>query len=432
VMDMKDDEGTGIDLCTRAKDFGHEVRYWTDGLHPAGVGLFERPFECGESLQWADLTVLTGNCDYPDEVVEAFEQGLPIFGTNPKAAQLELDRAVGQEVLDECGIETLPYQVVDSADEGIEFISAADQPFVLKPWGGNSDKAMTFVARTPEDAIFTLQKWKREGTFRGQLMLQEKVDGVEIGVAAFFGPHGWSKPIEESFEHKKFMNDDLGPNCGEQGTVIRHVKTSKLFDLLLAPLTDYLHSVRFVGDCSINCIIDEQGRALPLEFTVRTGWPDFCIRQEVIWGDPVEWMLDLINGRDSLVVMPAIAVGVVMTHGDYPREDDDPQVWSGYPINGISADNYPHLHFQQVMKGHTSLLAEGGVKSREAIVTAGQYPLVVTGSGGTVDEARNEAYKVAWEINWPSGVMFRTDIGRRLEEDLPKLHQHGFALGMIY
>jgi phosphoribosylamine--glycine ligase len=428
---MKDDEGTGMDLCMRAKDYGHEVQYWTDGLHPAGVGLVERPYECGPALQWADLIVLTGNCDYPDEVVEAFEQGLPIFGTNPKAAELELDRAAGQQVLDDCGIETIPYYVVDSAEEGIEFISAADQPFVLKPWGGNSDKAMTFVAKTPEDAIFTLQKWQREGTFRGQLMLQEKVEGVEIGVSAFFSSGGWSKPIEESFEHKKFMNDDLGPNCGEQGTVIRHVRESKLFSLLLEPLTDYLHSVKFVGDCSINCIVDATGTPYPLEFTVRTGWPDFCIRQEVIQGDPVEWIWDLVYGRDTLQVSPAIALGIVMTHGDYPREDDPPSVWSGYPIT-FNDESSQHLHWQQVMKGFAPQLTEGRVGRAGVIVTAGQYPLVVTGSGATVEEAQIEAYKVAWEVDWPSGVMFRTDIGKRLEADLLKLHEHGYALGMGY
>lgn len=432
VMDMKDDEGTGVNIAMRAQDYGHEVNYWTDGFHPAGKGLLPRPREWEAHAASADLIILTGNCDYPDGLEAAFEEGLPIFGTNPRAAELELDRGKGQALLAECGIETLPFVVVSSVEEGIAKIAETDEAYVMKPWGGDSDKAMTCVAKSPEDGIFTLQRWQKEGKFKGQLMLQQKVDGIEIGVSAFFGPHGWSTPIEESFEHKKLMNEELGPNTGEMGTVIRHVENSKLFDMLLAPLTSHLVALNYVGDVSVNCIVDDKGTPWPLEFTMRLGWPDFNIRQELIEGDPVEWMYLLVHGEDALRISSKIAVGIVMAHGDFPREDDEPKVWAGYPLRGITDDNLPHLQFQQVMLGKTPALEDGEVVQEEAILTAGTYPLVVTGSGSSVSAARAAAYTTAWEIKWPSNVMFRTDIGNRLEEELPKLQEHGFAEGMEF
>src|SRR5208337_4263121 len=220
--------------------------------------------------------------------------------------------------------------------------------YAIKPWGGDANSAMTCVCKSANEAIFTLNRWKSLGV-KGEIMMQELVEGVEMGIAGWFGPGGWSSVLEESFEHKRFMNDDLGENTGEMGTVIRHVESSKLFDLVLEPLTDYLHMCRYIGDCSVNCAITPQGAVKPFEFTMRLGWPDFCIRQEVFRGDPIEWMHDLLHGRDTLVASAKIAVGVLVAHGDFPRCKDPPGTWCEFPIEGITNENYKHLHFQQVM-----------------------------------------------------------------------------------
>jgi phosphoribosylamine--glycine ligase len=431
VMDMLDDEGCGMDIVLRAQEAGHEVRYWIENLHPVGTGCVEKPREWKPSMEWAELVILTGNCDYPKGFDEYFTKGYPIFGTNPAAAELELDRGKGQEILERYGVTTAPYQVVSSPDEAIQVILETGKPYALKPWGGESDKSMTCVPKDMNEAIFHLVKWKKEGTFVGQLMMQEMVKGVEIGIAGYFGPGGWSSVYEESFEHKKFLNDDLGENTGEQGTVIRHVKDSKLFREVLEPITDYLHLIHFVGDCNVNCIV-AGGIPYPLEFTMRLGWPDACIRYEVFQGDPVEWMADLIYGRDSLKVKSDVAVGIVMTHGDYPKYKDDPKVWSGYPIEGITDQNWKHLHFQQAMDGLAPRAVGGKVKNAAMMLTAGNYPLVVTGSGSRVRLAKEKAYKVADEIRWPSNVMYRTDIGDRLKDDLEELHKHGYAKDMEF
>lgn len=431
-----DGEGMGIDLALRAQAAGHEVQYWLPTRNgkqlPYGSGMLKMSTDWTTSIEEADLTVLTGNSTYASALASYFGRGYPIFGTNEKAAELELDRAKGQEVLAECGIETIPYQVVESLEEAISLICETGQAYAMKPWGGDADKSMTCVASTPEEAIFTLQKWEASGRFKGSLMMQERVKGVEIGVSCFFGPGGWSQVIEESFEHKKLMNEELGPNTGEMGTVIRHVTESKLFDMLLKPLTDYLHICNYVGDCSVNCIVDKKGIPWPLEFTMRLGWPDFCIRQEVIQGDPIQWMFDLVHGEDSMQVSTKVAIGVLIAHGDFPKCHDHPDLWSEFPIYGITKDNYEHLHFQQVKKGVAPKLSGKKVKETSAVVTAGPYVMVVGGSGRTVQTAQQNAYDVAWEIDWPSDLMFRTDIGDRLEEDLGLIQPFGFAAGMRY
>jgi phosphoribosylamine--glycine ligase len=432
VMDMKGDDGMGINLCVRSQDSGHQVRYWSGTPHYGGKGIIQKVREWEDSMDWADLIVLTGNCDYPNGLDKYFGRGYPIFGTNPKAAELELDRGKGQEILKKYGIKTAPYTVVSSVKEAINHIVKTETGYAMKPWGGAADKAMTCVCKSPDDAIFTLMKWEKDGLFKGELMLQELVEGVEVGIAGWFGPGGWSAAIEESFEHKKFLNDDLGENTGEMGTVIRHVTESKLFDMLLEPLTDYLHMVNYVGDCSVNCIVDKRGTPWPLEFTVRLGWPDFNIRQALIKNDPIEWMLDLLQGRDTLEVSTDVAAGLVLTHGDFPRSADPHKDWAGYPIRGITPQNYKHLHFQQTQRGMSPMLVDGKVKEVETEQTGGTYVMVVTGTGRTVKLAAQRMYDVAWDIKWASNIMFRTDIGKRLEEDLPLLQKHGYAVGMRY
>jgi phosphoribosylamine--glycine ligase len=258
------------------------------------------------------------------------------------------------------------------------------------------------------------------------------VEGVEMGIAGWFGPGGWNAAIEESFEHKKLMVGDLGPNTGEMGSALRHVSESKLFDIILAPLTSYLHSIHYVGCCSVNCIIDKYGIPWPLEFTNRPGWPAFCITQEVVQGDPMKWMYDLINGHDTLEVSTKVAIGVLIAHGDFPACEDKPDVWSGFPITGINDENYRHLHFQQVMSGTAPKLIGGTIKEVPAIVTAGTYVLIAGGTGKTVSAAQKEVYEVAKALDWPSDLMYRTDIGNRLEKDLPLIQEHGYAKDMVF
>jgi phosphoribosylamine--glycine ligase len=427
--------GTGVNLGLRAQAAGHKVRYWMPTRNsgeprPFADGLMEKPNEWEPSMDWADLVVLTGNNKYSGPLAPYFGRGYPIFGANIKGAELELDRGKGQELLAQNGVRTIPYEVVSSVEEGIALIKRTGLAYAMKPWGGTEDCALTYVSRAPDDGIFTLEKWKREGLFKGKLMMQEKIDGIEMGIAGWFGPGGWATALEESFEHKKFLCDDLGANTGEMGTVIRHVTKSKLFDQVLEPMTDYLHSINYVGDCSVNCMI-QGDKVWPMEFTTRLGWPDFNIRQEVISSDPVEWMLDLILGKDTQVVSPRTVVGVVMAHGDFPHEHEQPEKWADYPIYGTEGHE-DHIHWQQVKKGKGYLWVDDKLTRPEMILTAGSYVCVVTGEGRSVSAAAKKAYDVAWSLKWPSNIVFRTDIGRRLEDQLPELQKHGFAKGMVY
>ena len=429
-----DATGSSLDFCLRAQEWGHEVRLWippkrTGDEQPFGDGLVQKVKEWQKYMPWADMAVVQDNSAYRDDLEPFFRKGYPIFGCNKAASELELDRGKGQEVLRKCGIETIPYEIFSSYDKAIEYVKQEKRPFVSKPWGGASDKGLSFVAKTPEDMVYKLRHWKEEKK-AGEFMLQEFVPGVEFAVGGWFGPGGWNRMICENFEEKSFMDGGLGGNTGEQGTVLKYVVKSKLFDELLDPLTDYLHGLDYVGYCDVNAIVTD--KAMPLEFTMRFGDPTFQIQQALHEGDPVEWMADLLEGRDTLRASKDVAVGVVLTHGDYPHGHLSSRRVVGYPIRGITARNVDSLHFMQVMDGVGPVRMGDEIKDVSMYVTAGDYVMVVTGTGPTVRDARANAYRTAWAITWPSNKMMRTDIGMRLKSDLPRLQEMGYAKEFTY
>lgn len=426
-----------LDFAIRAQEWDHEVRLWiptdTTGKRSIiGDGLVDKVDDWQKYMDWADMIVVMSNSRYRDDIEPYFKKGYPIFGCNKEASELELNRGKGQEVLEKYGVKTIPFETFSNYDKAIAYVMKEKRGFVSKPWGGTSDKGLSFVAKSPDDMIHKLRKWKDEGKLKGEFMLQEFVPGTEIAVGGWFGPGGWSRSICENFEDKSFMNEGLGGNTGEQGTALRYVTKSKLFDEVLEPVTDYLHKVKYVGYCDVNTMINEKGEALPLEFTMRFGDPTFHIQQALHEDDFADAMANLLEGKDTIRTSKDIAVGVVLTHGDWPHSNLTGTVTEGYPIRGISTRNVDSLHFAMVMDGVGPAMVGGEIEDVSLPVTAGDYVMICTGTGPSISVARGAAYRVAWAVSWASNKMMRTDIGKRLKDELPKIQKFGYAKGFNY
>jgi phosphoribosylamine-glycine ligase len=149
-------------------------------------------------------------------------------------------------------------------------------------------------------------------------------------------------------------------------------------------------------------------------------------------GDPIEWMANLMEGRDTLKVSEDIACGVVMTHADFPYFYDKPEVNTGAPLYGLTKTILKDFRLVDVCMRKAPVMESGQVVDELTWCTAGNYIGVATGCGNTVDEACQQAYACADKIDVPSNLMLRNDIGKRLEKQLPVLHRHGYAKGMTY
>jgi phosphoribosylamine--glycine ligase len=431
--------GTCLDFAIRCQCAGHEVkafiRHNKDGSRcEVGDGIIKRVPHWEDHMNWADLIFCTDNTFYIWPLERYRDMGYPIIGPSIDTNRWEQERDHGSKILVKAGIKEIPTQKFSKYDEAIAYVMKKPDRYVSKPIG-DGDKSMSYVSKSAADMIFMLNYWKKKNAYKGEFILQDFRPGVEMAVGGWFGTSGFSKHWCENWEFKKLMNDDLGVATGEQGTILRYTETSKLADKVLKPLEDYLHAHAYSGYIDVNCIITDDGTAWPLEFTMRPGWPLFQIQQALHKGDPAEWMLDLLDGKDTLKTSGEVACGVVVSIPDYPYSRLTKKECSGYPIWGITEeDACGNFHLSEVQWGKAPEMDGDRVKLDVPMyVTAGDYVLTVTGTGNTIDASRKKCYKTIKDrVEIPNSIMYRTDIGKRLEEQIPKLHKMGYVKDLEY
>lgn len=436
-----DAQGNALDFAMRAQKAGHDVRLFirqTEKTKHIGRGLVELTDDYRSHLRWANLIFLSDNTFYLHDLDtfrrSEFVGDTKIIGPTVETAEWELNRSKGMAVLKAHGVEVPASKDFSDYDEAIAYVKKHQRRFVSKPSGDEPDKALSYVSKSPEDMVYMLGRWKKLSKLKTPFILQEYVGGVEMAVGGWFGPGGFNEGWCENWEFKKLMNDDLGVATGEQGTVLRYVKRSKLANTMLAPLEATLEKRNYTGYVDVNCIIDDKGLAWPLEFTMRPGWPTFNIQTCLHSGDMCEWMLDLAKGEDRRnLLFSRIAVGVVMSIPDYPYSHLTRKEVIGVPIYGVKNSLWQHIHPCEMMMGEDiPCQVKDQIISMQLPVTAGDYVLVMTAYADTVKDAAMTVYRRLGSLTIPNSPAYRTDIGRRLAKQLPKIQKHGYATGMLY
>lgn len=433
-----DTDHVGLDISMRAVACGHEVRLFRYSKKPTrygegfkGITLVD---DWRQHMTWAKegLILLTANNRYVGELDRYREFGYKnIFAPTVASAKLEIVRSAGMDAMKAIGIEVPPYQTFDSFEAAEQFARKSDRSWVFKPMGDEEDKAMTYVSKDPADMVGWLQRQIKTGKkLTGKGMLQEKVERLaELGVSGWMGPEGFlPEKYQLCFEHKAFAAGDVGQATGEMASICAYTDQDKLASEMLLPLEPILRTLGHRGDFAIGAMIDTKGKAHFLEATSRLGWPAFWIQTASHRGDPIQWMKDLLDGKDTLKVSYDIAIGIVMVQPDFPYDNADPALSTGIPIRGV-ADVLPDIHLVEAMMGVGPVMENGKVVDRLTYQTAGTYPLVATALGKTVTQAREKVYRTVDKVYFPNR-MYRTDIGEKVIAKLPALHRFGYAKDM--
>lgn len=436
LLEMED-AGCGLAFALLCIKAGHAVRYFLRADNNQSIGEGFKGLErvknwVPSASSWADLVVMTGNDEYLPKLDAIRAKGVAVYAPTAKSAGLEIKRESGMKAFESAGIEVPPYKTFKSLDDAEAHVRKKPDRYVFKTLGSEEDKSLSYCGQSPADMVARLQRWKRLGLNpKGSVMLQTFIPGIELGVSRWMGKDGFIGPYNENFEHKKLLSGNCGPNCGEAGTIQKYCKASALGDRVLGPLEDALVKLGHLGDVDVNCIVDEKGKPWPLEFTMRWGWPAFNIMLATHKGDPAAWMLDAAEGEDTLEVDYSIACGIVLAQPDYPYSKASKADTLDIPITGPSTGNRKYVHPQSVKMAKLPVMKGEEIGEKKIWATCGDYVAVVTGTGKTVTQARERAYKVVGEIEIPD-MMYRDDIGEKLEEELPKLHEHGFATEFKY
>jgi phosphoribosylamine--glycine ligase len=237
-------------------------------------------------------------------------------------------------------------------------------------------------------------------------ILMEHIEGVEMGVGAYFDGANFLEPACLDWEHKRFFEGDLGELTGEMGTVVTYQHTQRFFRMTLSKIEPLLRKRGYCGYINLNTIVNKEG-IWPLEFTCRFGYPGYAILdplQRIRWGELFEKMINKAGRKFETA--DGFCVGIVVTTPPFPYSRHRLPQPTGLPIlvdGELTAAQRRHLHYGEV-----------GLKEGR-LVTAGAYgsTLVVTGQGATIEQAREAANQLAAKVN-VTNARYRRDIGQKL------------------
>jgi phosphoribosylamine--glycine ligase len=397
---------------------GHEVRVDVAEplCHGTLAGLVPRTADWRSELDWIRLAGLDGVIVFENvaqgrgEAADALRRdGFKVIGGSRYGDRLENDRAYAQRILAGLGLRTARIDEFASEAEATRFLDARPGRYVLKFNGPGFASSDNYVGRLADGrdvrAMLSL-KLRQRGERPASFVLMEHVDGIEMGVGAYFNGERFLRPACLDWEHKRFFPGDLGELTGEMGTVVTCDRTARFFERTLGRVETLLRDNGHCGYVNLNTIVNERG-IWPLEFTCRFGYPGFAILdplQETSWAE----LFRITTTRSSLAfaTRPGFSVGIVLTTPPFPYTRREVKEPVGLPVlfdGDLTDRDREHLHYGEV-----------GL-DRGELVTSGLYgwTMVVTGVAPTIALAQANANRLAERIFVPN-LRYRRDIGARL------------------
>lgn len=349
--------------------------------------------------------------------------GFAVIGGSALGDRLEADREFGQQVLRDHGLRTASVSRFTSYAAARDFLARAPGRYVLKFNGADSPRTRNFIGQMEDGrdmlALLSLYESRAGAGDNADFVLMRHLEGVEVGVGAYFNGQEFLEAACIDFEHKRFFPGELGELTGEMGTVVSYRGSRRLFDTVLAPLAGMLRDGGYCGYINVNLIANEEG-LWPLEFTSRFGYPGFAIC-EALHREPWEAVLRRMVRRDGMQLRTraGYACGVVLTVPPFPYRQGYEDLSKGMPIcvrEELDAKDREALHFAEVAQVGGQLVTSG----------ATGYVGVATGTGETVAAANEAALRIARGVVVPN-LRYRQDIGERVtRQDLRTLRALGW------
>lgn len=423
------------DLASRLQEEGCEVRlYIADKKREACFdNIVAKTNNWEKELNWVgkDGLIVFDDIGFGKEQDKLRKKGYLVVGGSAGGDKLETDRVFAQKLCStlnmQGSIETFNF---DSIPLAIKHVKHHPNFWVIKQNGHFS--VFNYIGEKADgsDVIKVLESYQNQNL--GQFLsisLQEKVSGVEISVARYFNGYDWLGPIEYSIEHKRFLNNDLGPFTPEMGTVMWYNKdeSKKLYQETLSKLKPFLQKVNFRGDVAINCLI-ENSKVSILELTTRFGSPEVHLQGEINRTKWKDFLLALAKGEKiKFDYKNGYGVVVSLVVPPFPYINCDPTSDKFYPQDAVitfkaklTKKERDRIHFEEV-KGDKSI--------KNSFKIAGGYGSImhITGFGKTVSGARKQVYDLINKIEIPQ-MMYRTDIGKKfLNHDSRLLQDWGWV-----
>jgi len=406
---------------------GHEVKYCNDhkGEEDLLDGFLPKVKDWKKHVAWADVVIFDDVFGYGKAASELRAQGKLALGGTEYTDKLEEDRAFGQNELKKAGIPILPYVEFKSCASAEAYFKKHPGQYVIKLSGKmQNDKNTVYVGQLKDgsDVRQMLNLYhKKYGQKISKLILQKKVDGIEIAIGAFFNGHKFIYPVNINFEHKKLFPGDLGPNTGEMGTHMFWAEPNVIFNRTLKKLESKLSEENYRGYVDLACIVNAQD-IYPLELTMRFGFPTINIQYEGLKMSMGEFLYNLALGENfKIKTKTGFQVGLRILVPGYPYRNQE--IFNAYSkgmrVMFKDPKKMAGIHLEDVKN----------IKGQWFIAGSSGNVLVITGSGKTIKAAQKQLYQRAQNVIVPN-MYYRNDVGNRWNWEELKLKKWGYLKKM--
>lgn len=337
--------------------------------------------------------------------------GLNVVAPSQIAAQLEGSKIFSKEFMIRAGVPTAAFEIVEDVATTMKLAQKFKPPYVLKADGLAAGKGVFVCADLPElksAAEFLFEK-QGLGMAGRRALLEEFQEGYELSYLILTnGSEAQALPISQ--DHKRLNDGDEGPNTGGMGVVgpvsISDELREQIEAKIVQPTLRHLSGggLLYRGVLYIGLMITPKGPTV-IEYNVRFGDPECQVILPLLNGDWAEVFIKLARGELTPLRWKNLHTAcVVLAAPGYPENVEKGVVIEG-DVGHQSASSY-FLH------------AGTAKNSRGEWTTSGGRVLNAVGTGSSLREALDEAYKQAKSVNW-KGMRMRRDIGAKLLEVRP-------------
>jgi phosphoribosylamine---glycine ligase len=403
-------------LYMRLMAGGHEVKVFVGEPLAEGTmaGIVEHTANWEDELDWIKGSGNDGIILFENVAKSRGElqnrlrkEGFHVIGGSAFGDRLENDRAFAQRILADIGLQTAGVHEFERLAVADEFIAEHPARYVLKFNGPEFNSNDNYVGRLPDgaDVRAVLKAKSCHLSADVSFILMDHVDGVEMGVGAYFDGEKFVGEACLDWEHKRFFPGNLGELTGEMGTIATFDRSRSFFERTLKPMAPTLSEDGYCGYINLNTIVNRSG-IWPLEFTCRFGYPGFAVLgplQTTSWADLFAAM---VHRRGHVRMRSGFCAAIVLTTPPFPYDRKTVNEPVGLPVifdDELGADDRDQLYYGEV----------GLVNGQ--LVTSGQYgwTMVATAVSDSIEIARRKAGELADKVVVPN-VRYRRDIGSGL------------------
>ena len=357
-----------------------------------------------------DLTVVGPEAPLEIGIVDLFrEKNRKIFGPRRAAARIETSKAFAKSIMHATRVPTASATLHSSIDSAKRAVREIGSPVVIKASGLAAGKGVV-VAHSIEEAERAIEMILGDRVFGdagSEVLIEEFMEGEELSLFAITDGE-FIVPMLPVQDHKRLLDDDLGPNTGGMGAyapvslgtpeLVDEI-TQRIFLPALAGLRK--ENSKFAGLLYAGLMLTPEGPKV-VEFNCRFGDPETQAILPLMKSSLLELMETVASGDSLRNEKPiewsdAYAVTTVLAAAGYP---DSPRSGDAIrlpaPPSGI-----------KVFHAGTKRGAATG-----ELLTAGGRVLSITGVATSLEEAAECSREYAERVSF-EGKQMRRDIGWR-------------------